>query len=237
MSLASPSATPQLRRYIAAFKERGNHIKSSKYLNALTSGDFSREDFVEAQVHMRTAVANFSRPMALLLSRLPNVSDRLPLLENVIDEHGNGKPGEAHDSAFCLLLERLGAPRGRVEKCRPWPEILAFNTSLAGTACFESVHFAMAVFGMIEDLFGTVALITGESIVKHGWLARDQMVHYPLHATLDNKHADDFYRFLDDAYEADPKLARDIEQGLALGAHLIMNLFDDLYRARHRRSN
>ncbi|WP_240356297.1 MULTISPECIES: iron-containing redox enzyme family protein [Myxococcus] len=237
MSLTSPSAAPKLRHYIATFKERGNHIKSSRYLNALMGGDFEQADFVETQVHMRFAVANFSRPMALLMSRLPDLSDRLPILENVFDEHGRGKLGDGHDSTFRLLLERLGASRAQVEKCRPWPEILAYNTSLAGTACFESVHFGMAVFGMIEDLFGEAAFVTGESIVKRGWLPKDRVVHYPLHATLDNEHAEGFYRYLDAPYESDPKAALDIEQGLALGAHLIMTFFDDLYRARHRRAN
>ncbi len=223
----------KLRQRISALKAEWNALEAP-YLRALRDGSFAREDFVETQLQFFAAVAHFSRPMALLASRLPSPDQRLPLVENIFDEHGRGTLAHGHERTFRLLLERLGVELARVEHA-PWPEVRAFNAALTGIASFDTPLTGLAVFGIIEDLFSGISLELGRGIVSRGWLAPDKVVHYPTHATLDEEHADAFYRQLDGPYGADARTAGEVEQGLALGGHLFLSLYDDLYRARGRR--
>ncbi|WP_342375505.1 iron-containing redox enzyme family protein [Myxococcus stipitatus] len=225
----------KLRGHIAALKAEWSATESSTYLRALRDGTLERTDFIETQRQFFSAVAHFSRPMALLASRLPRPELRLPLVENVFDEHGRGTLAHGHEQTFLVLLERLGASVERIHDDAFWPEVRKFNAALTGISSFEPTHTALAVFGIIEDLFSGISLELGRGIVSRGWLAADQVTHYPTHATLDEEHADGFYRQLDAPYEASPATARDIEQGLVLGGHLFLGLYDDLYRARRRR--
>ncbi|WNZ60684.1 iron-containing redox enzyme family protein [Myxococcus sp. MxC21-1] len=223
----------KLRQHIAGLKAEWNAL-DAPYLRALRDGTFSREDFVETQLQFSSAVAHFSRPMAMLASRLPQPHQRLPLVENIFDEHGRGTLAHGHERTFHLLLSRLGVETARVEQHVTWPEVRAFNVALTGIAAFEGPLTGLAVFGIIEDLFSGISLDLGRGIVARGWLQHGEVVHYPTHADLDEEHAEGFYRQLDAPYETDAGAA-EIEQGLTLGGHLFLELYDALFRARHRR--
>jgi len=224
-----------LRPHIAEQKARWDVLASNAYLRSLRDGTFEREDFVETQVQFFAAVAHFPRPMAILASRLPRPEQRLPLVENIFDEHGRGSLAHGHESTFRLLLERLGADVARVDQGDFGPHVRTFNAALSGISAFEPPHVGLAVFGIIEDLFSGISLALGQGIVARGWLVAEQVVHYPTHATLDEEHADGFYRQLDLPHATDARLARDIEQGLELGGHLLLGLYDGLYQSRRAR--
>ncbi|MFP2905430.1 TenA family transcriptional regulator [Pyxidicoccus sp. 3LFB2] len=223
----------KLRQRITRLKAEWNAL-DVPYLRSLRDGSFGREDFVETQLQFFSAVAHFSRPMAMLASRLPRPELRLPLVENVFDEHGRGNPRHGHEHTFLVLLERLGADVARAGR-EPWPEVRVFNAALTGIASFDTPNTGLAVFGIIEDLFSGISLELGQGIVARGWLEAGAVTHYPTHATLDEEHAEGFYRQLDAPYDEDPRAAREIEQGLILGGHLFLRLYEDLYRVRDRR--
>ncbi|WP_426754427.1 TenA family transcriptional regulator [Myxococcus sp. Y35] len=225
----------KLRHHIAGLKAEWN-VLEAPYFRALREGTFAREDFVETQRQFYAAVAHFSRPMAVLASRLPHAEQRLPLVENIFDEHGRGTLAHGHEATFRLLLERLGVPSARADLLVPWPEVRAFNAALTGVAAFEDPLVGLAVFGIMEDLFSGVSLALGRGIVSRGWLEAAQVVHYPTHADLDEQHAEGFYQQLDAPHAAEAAAAQVIEQGLALGGHLLTSLYDDLFRARGRRT-
>ncbi len=234
MDASSVVRNLRLRQHIAGLKSEWNVLDAS-YFRALREGSFAREDFVETQLQFFAAVAHFSRPMAVLASRLPRASQRLPLVENVFDEHGRGTLSQGHEHTFRTLLERLGAPAARVDALISWHEVRAFNLALTGLAAFEDPLTGLAVFGIIEDLFSGISLALGRGIVERGWLDAAQVVHYPTHADLDELHAEGFIQQLDAPHDADAASAQVIEQGLALGGHLFLGLYEDLFRARGRR--
>jgi len=207
----------------------------TSYFRALREGSFSREDFVETQRQFLAAVAYFPRPMAVLASRLPDAAQRLPLVENVFDEHGRGTLAQGHERTFRLLLERLGVSATQMERVVVWPEVRSLNAALMGIAAFEDTLTGLAVFGILEDLFSGISLALGQGIVARGWLDAAQVVHYPTHAGLDELHAEGFYQQLDAPYGAGAVAARGIEEALALGGHLLLGLYDGLFRARGRR--
>jgi pyrroloquinoline quinone (PQQ) biosynthesis protein C len=224
-----------MRTYIHALKSR-LHVESNPYLRSLSDGTLTREDFVATQTQFLFAVVFFSRPMAVLAGRLPRPEMRLSLLENVGDEHGEGNLSVSHERTFLLLLDRLGVTPDAIESVALWPEVRAFNTALAGVCDLDDVFTAVAVLGIIEDLFAGISAHIGRGILARGWLASNQLVHYTAHEVLDVAHAEGFYTILDQPYCAHPRHAYQIEQGLELGAYVFLRLYEDLHRARARRA-
>lgn len=211
-------------------------IASNPYFAALSDGTFSREDFVETQVQFLFAVVFFARPMAALAGRIGRPELRLSLLENVSDEHGHGNLRLSHERTFLTLLERLGESPESIERRALWPEVRAFNTTLAGVSVMDDLYTAIAAFGIIEDLFAKISATLGRAIIDRGWLDERSIVHYATHEKLDEEHAEGFYRLLRGPHDGHPRHAYQVEQGLELGAYVFMRMYEDLYRARARRA-
>jgi pyrroloquinoline-quinone synthase len=184
----------------------------------LSDGSFEREDFVETQIQFLHAVVYFPRPMAVLAARLPRPEQRLSLLENVQDEHGGGDLTGSHERTFLTLLERLGVSSSGIDRRAQWPEVRAFNSTLLGVCAHDDLPTALALLGVIEDLFSGIAAQIGRLIVERGWLRVEELTHYPTHEVLDLGHAEGFYRLIEPLTRTDSRAAYQVEQGLELGA-------------------
>jgi pyrroloquinoline quinone (PQQ) biosynthesis protein C len=223
-----------MKSYVAALRTR-LQVPANEYLVGLRDGALSREDFVETQLQFFFAVVFFSRPMAALAGRLPRPEMRLQILANVSDEHGEGRLRFCHERTFLELLSRLGVPPAEIERRALWPEVRAFNTTLAGLCLLDDTNTAVAALGIIEDLFAGISATIGKAIVARGWLPSDQVVHYATHEKLDEAHAEGFYEGLYAPYAAHPRFQYQIEQGLELGAYAFLRLYEDLWANRARR--
>ena len=210
-------------------------VRELPYLQELHAGTLVREDFVETQIQFLFAVVFFSRPMAALAGRVSRPEDRVAILDNIADEHGHGRLRFSHEATFLQLLGRLGVTAADIERRALWPEVRAFNTALAGLCLLDDVPTALAALGMIEDLFAVISARIGSGIVARGWLAPDEVVHYATHEKLDEEHAAGFYRPLEGAFSQHPRARYQIEQGLHLGAHLLVDLYAQLWAHRSRR--
>lgn len=223
-----------MRNHLQALKARLAPL-DNPYLRSLADGSFEREDFVETQIQFLHAVVYFSRPMAVLAARLPRSEQRLSLLENVQDEHGGGDLAGSHERTFLTLLSRLGAGTAEIDRRAQWPEVRAFNSTLLGVCAHDDLPTALAMLGVIEDLFSGISARIGRGIVERGWLRAEELTHYPTHEVLDLGHAEGFYRLIEPLAGKDARAAYQVEQGLELGAYTFLRLYEDLYRARKRR--
>ncbi len=210
-------------------------VLQNPYLKTLREGSFSREDFIETQIQFLFAVVFFSRPMMVLAGRMGRNEHRTALLENVFEEHGEGNLSVSHERTFLQLLERLGVNHNHIESRAEWPEVRAFNTVLAGVCMLDDLYTAQATLGIIEDLFSTISADIGHSILSRGWLGPDEIIHYATHETLDIEHAEGFYAPLYQAWQRHPRHAYQIQQGLELGAHIFLTMYEHLHRHRSRR--
>lgn len=220
--------------FVRALKTRLAPLENP-YFRALRDGSLSREDFVETQLQFGHAVFFFSRPMLVLAGRLSSAAVRLPLLENVRDEHGRGDLSFSHEATFTRFLERLGVPKEELWSRPLWPEVRAFNTVLAGVCTLDDVPTALATLGIIEDLFASISAEIGRGVVGRGWLQAEALVHYRTHEELDELHAEGFYASLRPRFVSEPALRYQVEQGLELGATVFLALYRGLYESRGRR--
>ncbi|MBM4391048.1 MAG: iron-containing redox enzyme family protein [Deltaproteobacteria bacterium] len=225
----------QLARVLALVETTAGRFdwRQNSYVQGLET--ISREDFVETQVQFFWAVTFFSRPMSLLVGKIPRTGQRVEVLRNVWEEHGEGNTRGAHSATFREFLSRLdGLDDEGIEARVLWPELRAFNTTLVGACLLDEWIVGAATLGMIEHMFQGISGAIGRGILARGWLRPEQLVHYDVHEQLDVRHSTDFFRAVasgigkstDDYY---------VEQGLMQGAAAFLGLYDGLYRARARR--
>ncbi|MBN9226232.1 MULTISPECIES: TenA family transcriptional regulator [Legionella] len=216
-------------------------LRETNYLNNpyfihLHNGTFDKSDFVETQIQFYSAVEFFARPMAALVSKIPCPEQRLGILRNVWEEHGEGDSERFHKFTFLTFLQRLdGCTFTEVQSRVLWPELRIFNSTLEGVCNSDNYLIGVGTMGIIERMFSDISFFIGRSVVERGWITSSQLIHYDLHEKLDIKHAEDFFAILRTAWNTDLQARDAIAQGLRLGATLFNGLYEGLFRARSRR--
>jgi len=209
-------------------------ILANHYFTALAGG-MSCEVFTRTQEQFYFAVRYFSRPMAALTARMPDSTRRRGLIHNLAEEHGAQEecpavlePNLAHDRTFIQFLSTLGVSPDQVAALREKAAVRAFNNALMGTCLMEPVGLAFGCLGVIEHAFASISACIGETVVRHGWVSTDDLVHYKLHAEIDERHAADFFNVVADDWQTYPARRAEIEDGVRLGLHIFGRFYDEL---------
>lgn len=203
-------------------------IRENPYLRALNDGQMSLECFRRSQEHFFFAVTFFPRPMAALVGRIENPRQRLDILHNLVEEHGEFDERFFHHTTFQQFLRTLGSDPEQAAK-RPVPTPLrAFNSVLTASCVLDELEVGVACMGIIEYAFAGISAAIGKAVVDRGWVKSDELVHYKLHAEIDERHAEEFFAVIEDRWD-DPQRRYYIEQGLSLGAYIFDRLYRDLY--------
>ncbi len=198
------------------------------YLQALTDGSMTLEGFRRSQEQFFFAVTFFPRPMAALVGRIPNPKARIDILHNLVEEHGEFEEEHFHRTTFQRFLRSIGSHPEKLEASALCPGLRAFNSVLTCACVLDELEVGVACMGIIEHAFAGISSTIGQSVVQRGWLQQEQLVHYALHAEIDERHAEEFFAVIEPQWD-DPPRRYFIEQGLELGAYI----FDRLYRDLH----
>jgi pyrroloquinoline-quinone synthase len=201
---------------------------ANPYLRALADGSLTLEDFRRTQEQFYFAVVYFPRPMAVLLSRLPDPETRMDILHNLVEEHGDFQMEQSHPNTFRCFLRSIGANADGVTIIPVWPAVRAFNAALHGVCAFAEPEVGACCLGEIELAFAGVSVAIGQAVARRGWVRAEDVVHYRLHAEIDTRHAEEFFAVAEPTWDG-VRRRELIEQGLELGAHV----FDRLYRELH----
>lgn len=225
---SSDSPTLQVtKRAEEVLKESG--VLTNDYLEALADGSMTKEMFRLSQEQFFFAVTFFPRPMSALVGRLPDPTQRLDILKNVVEEHGEFAESKFHQTTFVEFLSSLGSDMSTIgDEMSIWPEVRAFNTVLAGSCLLAELEVGIACMGIIELAFASISASIGSSVVRRQWVERENLRHYTLHAELDERHADEFFRVIEPSWD-DPERHHYIEQGLSLGAYVFKQLYESFY--------
>ncbi|MCY3540708.1 MAG: iron-containing redox enzyme family protein [Gammaproteobacteria bacterium] len=208
-------------------KESG--VLTNSYLTALADGSMTKEMFRLSQEQFFVAVKFFPRPMSALVGRLPDPMQRLDILKNVVEEHGEFAESKFHQTTFVQFLTSLGSEVESLgDESELWPEVRAFNTVLAGSCVLSELEVGIACMGTIELAFASISASIGASVVRRQWVERDNLKHYTVHAELDERHADEFVRVIEPTWD-NPDRRHYIDQGLRLGAYVFKQLYESLY--------
>ena len=198
-------------------------LMDNPYLLALSSGAMSLDCFRATQEQFFFAVRYFPRPMAALIARMPDPAQRIDILHNIVEEHGEFRPEHFHANTFRKFLVSIGASRSDALPISP--VVHAFNNILMGVCAHDELAVGICCLGIIEHAFAAISARIGEAVVNRGWVSAANLVHYTTHAQLDVRHAEELFAMVEPAWD-DQRQCVTIKQGLELGAYA----FDHLYR-------
>jgi pyrroloquinoline-quinone synthase len=205
-------------------------ILNNPYLQALRDGAMTLEDFRRTQDQFFFAVTFFPRPMAALVGRIPDPRLRLDILHNLVEEHGEFQEQSFHHNTFQQFLQSIGSSPEKLSSLELWPALRAFNSVLTASCVLDELEVGVACMGIIEYAFAGISAVIGKAVVDHGWVAADRLVHYKLHAEIDERHAEEFFAVIEPHWD-DQKRRYFILQGLQLGAYIFDRLYRDLHAA------
>jgi pyrroloquinoline-quinone synthase len=227
--MSQPARAPRITAHAEAILRRFD-FAANPYLRALADGSLSLEGFRRTQEQFYFAVVYFPRPMAVLLSRLPDPESRLDILHNLVEEHGDFRLEHSHPRTFRCFLRSIGTRADGLADVPVWPAVQAFNAALHGTCAFAEPQVGACCLGIIERAFADISAAIGQAVAQRGWVRPEDLVHYQLHAEIDTRHAEEFFAVAEPSWD-DTRQREFIVQGLELGVHL----FDRLYRELHAR--
>src|SRR5712691_11219670 len=185
MSHATPSSrAPRVTARAAEALERVG-IKDNPYLAALKKGDMSRDCFRLTQEQFFFAVTFFPRPMAALVGRIDDPHLRLDILRNLVEEHGEFDAQAFHHNTFREFLRALGTETHKLDATGVWPELRAFNSVLTAACVLDELEVGIGCMGIIEYAFAGISATIGRAVVDRGWVSAQELVHYKLHAEID----------------------------------------------------
>ena len=205
-------------------------ILANPYFRDLQNGAMPLDAFRRTQEQFFFAVTFFPRPMAALVGRIPDPKQRLDVLHNLVEEHGEFQEQRFHHTTFQQFLRTIGSDPGRLDDLLIWPEVRAFNSVLTAACVLDDLEVGVACMGVIELAFAGISALIGRAVVDRGWVAPESLVHYKLHAEIDERHADEFFAVVERGWR-DGSRRYFIEQGLELGVYVFDRLYRDLHAA------
>jgi len=202
-------------------------IDEQPFFTFLLNGTMDKKQFKKSQISLIDAVEFFSRPMFVILSKLSSYKERLPIIENILDEHGNGEIDKAHGNTFRQYLVSLGATKKEINNRKLNKAVLEYNNVLIKCATNNSTTRGLAMMGIIEERYSKISATIVKEILKKNWVSKDLLYHYSLHEELDVEHAEGFYNIIKDGWE-DMDSKEEIQKGLKLGNSMILNLYNGI---------
>lgn len=224
-----PSRAPRVTARAEAILARVKMLHNP-YLEALQDGSMTLECFRRTQEQFFFAVTFFPRPMAALVGRIPDPRARLDILHNLVEEHGEFQEQFFHHTTFQQFLRTIGNAPEKLEAIPVWPALRAFNSVLTASCVMDELEVGIACMGIIEYAFAGISALIGKAVVQRGWVPADRLVHYKLHAEIDERHAEEFFAVVESLWD-DERRRYYIEQGLELGAYIFDRLYRDMYAA------
>jgi pyrroloquinoline-quinone synthase len=203
-------------------------IRENPYFRSLRDGSMTLDSFRRSQEHFFFAVSFFPRPMAALVGRIPNPKARLDILHNLVEEHGEFQEKAFHHTTFQQFLRSIGSDPDKLEASPLHAGLRAFNSVLTCACVLDELEVGVACMGIIEYAFAGISATIGQAVVERGWIRQEDLVHYALHAEIDERHAQEFFAVIEPKWD-EPGRRYFIEQGLELGAYAFNRLYSDLY--------
>jgi pyrroloquinoline-quinone synthase len=196
------------------------------YIIWMQASGTSREEFRQSQLSFRFAVECFSQPLAAVLAKIPQLEKRLPIFENIAEEHGSGSILRSHKYTFQQYLQALGS--SALELNTPCTtSVLAFNQSILAYCITQQPESGSAMLGMIEYLYIGISANIAQTLQHRSWTTPGSQSHYAVHERLDTEHSRDLLMLATPAWD-ESRSRTQVAQGLVLGAHYFWTLYNDL---------
>ena len=162
------------------------------------------------------AVEGWSNILINILSKLSSSEQRIVILRNLNDEHGNGDIKKCHTYTFSQFL------KSTIDTSEyPPPHAKCVDNFIKSIMQTQDVIEQISIVGIIEYIYAHLSIEIGICCNK----LNIKNEHYKEHTTLDIEHALDIFRLLQQSF---PERLDDIKQYMKHGISIFMDLFTQL---------
>jgi pyrroloquinoline-quinone synthase len=161
------------------------------------------------------AVEGWSNVLINILSKLSSSEQRIVILRNLNDEHGNGDIKKCHTYTFTQFL------KSTIDTSAPPPRAKCVDNFITSIMETQDVVKQLSIVGIIEYIYAYLSIEIGICCSK----LNIKNEHYKEHTKLDIEHALDIFRLLQKSF---PERLDDIKQYMTHGITIFMDLFTQM---------
>lgn len=199
-----------------------NTIEECSYFKILKKFP-TKKSFVNSLSDFIIAVNEWSKILGLMIYKVPSDKERSVIINNLMDEHGNGDISKSHVNTFQLFINSLDNDSDR---CK---EILK-NYNSYNHINQEVEQFVKQIIKIliIEDWIVTISML---GMIEYTYITVSKNIHnyaknfIKLHEIADFKHSFDFFELVAPYYETDKS---NINTGINLGYTIIYEYFGSI---------
>lgn len=167
-------------------------ILSHPFLAKLREGSLSREglQFFVEQYHVYNSY--FPRLLGALAANITDDATRMPIVENLWEEHGSGVMENSHRVLFERFAEAVGVTRSDLAEVEPLSTTAICCEHLLDTCLDDDFITSLGVLGPGTEYFtNDEYLLIVEGLRKYDFLSEKDIEFWNVHITLDEDHYSD----------------------------------------------
>ena len=186
--------------------------------------DFSHEELYEVAKRFYHIIYNFPRFIAAVIANWDDTIERMPLVENLFEEHGRMNKQKIHVKTYLDYLGEMGLDVNKIKDSAPTPATISYVRSVLNTCTQEKPIEALGVIGIIEDIVHRVSAVIGQT-TKENKKEIEEVSHFGEHEVLDDQHSKEIYAMIKINSKEDEFLAM---RGLTMGAFYHHQLYSHI---------
>jgi pyrroloquinoline-quinone synthase len=164
-------------------------ILNHPFLERIASAELSKEQLRFFTVQYSIYCSYFPRFLAAAAANVPDDRTRMPIMENLWEEHGQGKIQASHRVLYENYAAGLGLSKSDLQEAIPLPNTRACVENLLDLC--EEGHFleSLGALGPGTEYFTTaeyLKILNG--LRKYNILSEEQLEFWVVHTTLDEEH-------------------------------------------------
>lgn len=169
-------------------------------------------------------IKHFPRFLAAAIANWDDTHARMPLVENLFEEHGRMNEKHIHVTTYVEYLRQMGIDVERVLRSRPSPACSAYIRSVLNICGNGNRLEGLAALAYVEDIVHQVSREIGQATKRERSDIQD-VSHFSEHEFLDEHHSQEIYHMLTMASTADEEA---VDYGLTMGAFYHYSLYNGI---------
>jgi pyrroloquinoline-quinone synthase len=223
---SSPSATLQSFSAIA----QDHPLWSHEFLTRCRDNQLTLPEVQILAVQMYKFSKEFNRILASILSRCPDESAQLVIMDNLFDEMGQGDLNQAHPELFRRFTREIGIADDALAVSPTAPETLNMIATYLdiphqfgylpalGAVCFASE-------GIVSSLYSQLY----QGIVGAAPLPKESLIFFEVHIHVDDSHAANLARLIEPRVTT-PEQAAEVNRAILRAMDARVQFFDGIQR-------
>jgi pyrroloquinoline-quinone synthase len=201
-------------------------IENHRLFELLARDQLSLDQARRIALEIYHVVDAFPRFLSAILTNIPDYRLRMPLVENLFEEHGRMEHARVHVETYKNFLRSLGIDEFQIAANQPLIPAIAYMRAIIDLCLHHPFAEGLGALGVIEEIVARVSPLVAGYAIRRSGDHRKALQHFGEHEVLDVTHAEEIYRIAGQL-EGDEAL-RAAEQGMSLGLYYHRRLYSDL---------